>query len=130
MFEQACLEPTAEIARRLKKDHPDIPIIAFPKGAGPLYTLYTKVDAFDGLSIDTGLPWAWALENISPYKTVQGGLDPLLVVKGGEEMVEAARMLRDTFKDVPYIFNLGHGFVPHTPPEHVADLMTIIREKE
>jgi uroporphyrinogen decarboxylase len=27
----------------------------------------------------------------------------------------------------PYIFNLGHGIVPQTPPEHVGRLVDLVR---
>jgi uroporphyrinogen decarboxylase len=28
----------------------------------------------------------------------------------------------------PFIFNLGHGIVPETPPAHVAELVSLVRE--
>ncbi len=127
LFKRACFAPTAMIARRVKEKYPAVPIIAFPKGAGPHYQSYAKEESFDALSIDTGLPWHWVREHLSPTKVIQGGLDPLLVVKGGDVMAKAALDLRDCFADMPYIFNLGHGFVPETPPEYVAQLVKIIR---
>ncbi len=128
LLHRLCLEPSQKIAVALKKKHPKTPIIIFPRGAGPSLTDYAEIPEFDAIGIDTSTPWNWIKKHISPKKTVQGGLDPLLVVKGGEEMVSAARKLKQVFAGSPYIFNLGHGFVPHTPPENVALLMQAIRQ--
>ncbi|UNE49331.1 uroporphyrinogen decarboxylase [Aquisalinus flavus] len=124
---QWCLAPAARIAGAVKKRHPGVPVLAFPKGAGSLYLDFAAEPVFDGLSLGTEVDWQWARDNLSA-KTLQGGLDPLLVAAGGDGMRDAARRLRDTFAGSPYIFNLGHGFVPDTPPENVAELVSIIRE--
>ncbi|MEM6650782.1 MAG: uroporphyrinogen decarboxylase [Pseudomonadota bacterium] len=126
-FRQYCLTPVEEIARRVKAEC-DVPIIAFPKGAGVLYEPVAALKDISGVSIDTGLPWTYAKRTLSPYGAVQGGLDPLLVVEGGAPMLDAAQKLLSAFEGKPYIFNLGHGFVPQTPPEHVAALVQFIRE--
>ncbi|MEM6414635.1 MAG: uroporphyrinogen decarboxylase [Pseudomonadota bacterium] len=123
------VEPMARIAEAVKKMHPDIPVILFPKGAGAQLETYATLDACDAMGIDYATPWMKARDAISPHATVQGGLDPLLVVQGGAEMEAAARELVNAFRDVPYVFNLGHGFVPETPPENVARLVDIVRGK-
>lgn len=126
-FDRYCVEPIRQIADEVKKQT-GVPVIGFPRGSGPLYPKVASLPSVDAVSIDTGLPWEWARETLTPLGAVQGGLDPLLVVKGGDAMIDAARALKKTFEGMPYIFNLGHGFVPETPPEHVADLMAVIRE--
>ncbi len=122
-----CVAPAARIARAVKADHPEIPFIAFPKGAGHILVDYAEKGIFDGISIDSSTDPAWAAEQLSPKVTVQGGLDPLLVVQGGDAMHAAAVKILQAFEGRPYIFNLGHGFVPHTPPEHVAELVKLVR---
>ncbi|MEM9284675.1 MAG: uroporphyrinogen decarboxylase [Pseudomonadota bacterium] len=126
LFRKLCLEPSAEIAKRVKAAA-DVPIIYLPKGAGPLYTQAAENDAFDGIALDFALPPSWARDALGSATALQGGLDPLLVVQGGPAMERAAKELLETFKSRPYIFNCGHGFVPETPPEHVAELVRIIR---
>ncbi|WOI53311.1 uroporphyrinogen decarboxylase [Parvularcula sp. LCG005] len=126
-FRRYCLEPVRRIAEMVKVVV-DVPVIAFPRACGPLYEDVAAEPLFAGVSIDTGLPWAWAAKHLSPHGAVQGGLDPLLVVQGGEPMREAARGLLKAFAGKPFIFNLGHGFVPHTPPENVAELVSLIRD--
>ena len=124
-----CLEPCREIAARVRAAAPDVPIIAFPKGAGPLYEAYARDPLFDAVGLDTGVPTAWAAERLGPHACVQGNLDPLLVVAGGQALLDAADAILDAFRGRPHVFNLGHGFVPHTPPEHVAALVAHIRQR-
>jgi len=126
LFQKLCLEPSAEIARCVRAEV-DVPIIYLPKGAGPLYALAAKDEAFDGIALDYALPPIWARDALGSATALQGGLDPLLVVQGGQAMETAAKMLLETFENRPYIFNCGHGFVPETPPEHVAVLVRIVR---
>ena len=123
-----CLGPMKRIAEALKADHPDIPVIAFPKGAGTLVADYAAEKAFSGIGLGTETDPVWVKEYLSPHIAVQGCLDPLLVVQGGVKMRDAVKELRETFAGVPHIFNLGHGFVPQTPPEHVAELVELIRQ--
>jgi len=35
--------------------------------------------------------------------------------------------LLDAMKGRPFVFNLGHGIVPQTPPAHVAALVDLVR---
>ena len=51
----------------------------------------------------------------------------LLLVTGGEALRLAAREIIETLSGGPFIFNLGHGILPQTPPEHVAELLETIR---
>ena len=123
------LEPMRRIAEALKAQHPQVPTIFFPRGVGALAADYARLGACDALSIDTATPWRWARERLSPHAVVQGGFDPLLVVAGGGAMETEARRLVEAFAGAPFVFNLGHGFTPQTPPEHVARLVEIIREE-
>ncbi|MFZ5618618.1 MAG: uroporphyrinogen decarboxylase [Pseudomonadota bacterium] len=124
------IEPLARIGDRLKAAHPETPVIFFPKGAGAMAEDYARLSCCDGLSIDFSTPWSIARRTLSPHTTVQGGLDPMLVVKGGRDLETGARGLCETFRGVPFIFNLGHGLTPDTPPEHVARLVEIVRDAE
>lgn len=125
-FDRYCRAPVIAIAKAVKGET-GVPVIAFPRGSGPLYPSVAAEDVIDGVSIDTGMPWGWARSHLSPHGAVQGGLDPLLVVAGGSPMLEAATALLKSFEGMPFVFNLGHGFVPHTPPENVAALVAHIR---
>ncbi|HZH47906.1 MAG TPA: uroporphyrinogen decarboxylase family protein, partial [Roseococcus sp.] len=58
---------------------------------------------------------------------LQGNLDPELVVAGGEALNTEARGLLAAMRGRPFIFNLGHGVEQPTPPEHVVQLLRVIR---
>ncbi len=122
-----CIEPAREITRRLRQIHADIPVIGFPRGVGPLYVEYAEATGVNCLGIDTALSPRWAAENIQPLAAVQGNLDPRLLVVGGEAMKREAWAILAALQGGPHIFNLGHGIVPETPPEHVEELSDLLR---
>jgi uroporphyrinogen decarboxylase len=126
MLERWGLRPTSEIIRRVKAAHPDVPIIVFPRGIGASYKRYAAVCGCDALSLDTTVPTAWAAAELQPALAVQGNLDPLALVEGGAAMENEAGHILESLGRGPFIFNLGHGVVPQTPPEHVAELCRLV----
>lgn len=127
-FERFALQPMKAIRERLKARFPDIPVIAFPRGAGGMAERYFRETGVTGLSLDTGVSPAWARDNLQAAGCLQGNLDPLLLVAGGPEMRRQALHILETLGAGPFIFNLGHGIVPQTPPEHVAELVALVQE--
>ncbi len=127
-FDKWCTKPMARIVRGVRKNYPDIPIIGFPRGAGELYDDYVVKTGIDAVSIDTSMSLGWVRDNLQAKVTVQGNLDPLLVVAGGQKMDAAVKKIVDTLGNGPFIFNLGHGLVPETPPANVQRILDIIRK--
>ena len=127
VLDQLSIRPLEKIAKAVKEARPQIPVILFPKGVGEKLSEYALIRHADAIGIDFAIDPSWARTHISGLKTVQGGLDPLMVVAGGEAMENAAATYLKLLHDVPYIFNLGHGFTPQTPPEHVQALVDFIR---
>ncbi len=127
VLDKLSVGPMDKIATAVKKARPDIPVIFFPKGVGEKASEYVLLQSCDGFGIDYAMDPSWARANLGERVVVQGGLDPLLVVAGGAPMEKAAETLLKLFHDVPYVFNLGHGFIPETPPEHVAALVEFVR---
>lgn len=121
------LEPMVRIAHGLRARHPKVPIIAFPRAVGPAAMMYRRPDAFTALSIDTGLGAHWAAQELQPHICVQGNLDPLMLVAGGAALEREAKRILDKLGHGSFVFNLGHGVIPQTPPEHVAELVEIVR---
>ena len=121
------IDPTARIVREIKSHHPDLPIIGFPRGAGPGYETFFKATKVDGISCDTSLPLSYMRDHLSSHGAVQGNLDPLLLVSGGAALDARVDEIVETMAGKPFIFNLGHGIVPQTPPENVAQLVNRIR---
>ena len=122
-----CLEPCREIARRLRQRCPDVPVIVFPRGVGAGLLAYAAAEDFACIGLDTTVPVDWAAGSLQSRLAVQGNLDPLLLVAGGAAMREEVHRILDTLGRGPFIFNLGHGVVPQTPPEHVAELAELVR---
>jgi uroporphyrinogen decarboxylase len=120
------LEPMVRIAHGLRARHPKVPIIAFPRAVGPAALMYRRPDAFSALSIDTGIGAHWAAQELQPHICVQGNLDPMMLVAGGTALKREATRILDKLGHGPFIFNLGHGVVPQTPPEHIAELVEIV----
>lgn len=128
-FRRWCVQPVAAIIAAIKARHPSIPIIAFPRAAGLLYQGYAEATGADCIGLDTTVPLGWAVEHVqrNAGRCIQGNLDPLLLVAGGEAMRdEIARILRIA-SGGPFVFNLGHGILKTTPPGHVAALVEQVR---
>jgi uroporphyrinogen decarboxylase len=126
-FDRWVIEPTRRIVDGIRARHPGTPVIGFPRGAGSLYRRYAEKTGVTCVGIDTAVDPDWAAKTLQPVATVQGNLDPMALVAGGAAMrAEAERILAALDKG-PFIFNLGHGIVPQTPPAHVAELSALIR---
>lgn len=126
-FEQWVVAPNAEIVRRLKALHPDTPIIGFPKGAGGKLRAYASETGVDAIGLDETVDPAWANASLPGDLPVQGNLDPLALVAGGEALDRAVDRILAAFPDRPHIFNLGHGIVPDTAIAHVEHLIRRVR---
>lgn len=126
-FERWVIAPNAEIIRRLKALHPDTPVIGFPKGAGGKLPAYACEVGADAIGLDETVDPAWADANLPGELPVQGNLDPLALVAGGEALDAAIDRILAAFPSRPHIFNLGHGIVPDTPIAHVEQLIKRVR---
>ncbi len=95
--------------------------------SGAALPVYAAATGVQGVGMDTTMDPVWASAVVPRHIAVQGNLDPLAVVAGGEALETGARRVLAALRGRPAIFNLGHGIVPQTPPAHVARLMEIIR---
>lgn len=125
-FAQWVIEPTAAIVAEMKKHHPGCPVIGFPRGAGILYERYVVETGIDAVAMDTTLPAGFACTKLGSRVALQGNLDPVLLLSGGQALEQAVAELRRSFAGMPWIFNLGHGVLPETPPDHVAQLASLL----
>jgi uroporphyrinogen decarboxylase len=127
-FQRWVIDPTRRIVTALRQRHPGLPIIGFPRGAGLLYPSYFAETGVAAVGLDTTMPLGVARDTIQTIGPVQGNLDPLLLVAGGAALAAATREIIAALAQGPFIFNLGHGIVPETPPEHVDELVALVRE--
>lgn len=126
-FERWVMAPNAAIVAGVKARHPGIPIIGFPKGAGGKLAAYARETKVDALGLDETVDPVWANSILPPELPVQGNLDPLALLAGGEALVVAVDRIVNAFPERPHIFNLGHGILPPTPIAHVEALIAQVR---
>lgn len=126
-FQRLSVAPIAAIVERLTRTHPETPVIAFPRGVGENYKGFAEKTGVACVSIDTDIAPDWAARELQPRAAIQGNLDPALLVTGGAEMIAAAENILSALASGPFVFNLGHGIVPETPPEHVAALSNFLK---
>ena len=126
-FRRWVIAPTARMVAQLKQRHPAVPVIGFPRGAGLQARTYAAETGVDGVSCDTSMPLEFIAGELSPHTVVQGNLDPLLLVTGGAALERRVAETLAALSRRPYVFNLGHGIVPETPPENVARLVELVR---
>ncbi|MGN6123942.1 MAG: uroporphyrinogen decarboxylase [Sphingomonas oligoaromativorans] len=126
-FERWVIEPTRTIVRAVKARRPGVPVIGFPKGAGGKLAAYAEGTMVDALGIDETVDPLWADSVLPPGLPVQGNLDPLALLTGGEALESAVRRIRQAFAARPHVFNLGHGILPQVPVDHVERLLELVR---
>jgi uroporphyrinogen decarboxylase len=126
-FEQWVIAPTARIVVQLKARYPRLAVIGFPKGAGGKLAAYARETKVDAIGIDETVDPVWAAKTLPEELPVQGNLDPLALLAGGEEMRTAVQRILDAFSGRPHIFNLGHGILQDTPIAHVEQLIALVK---
>jgi uroporphyrinogen decarboxylase len=127
-FVRWVIDPTKRIVAALRNRFANCPIVGFPRGAGILYERYLRETGVSGVSTDPTVPAGYARQSLQPNGTVQGNLDPVLLIAGGAALEAGVRELRQQLGRGPYVFNLGHGVLPETPPENVAALAHLLAD--
>lgn len=118
--------PTRAIVKRVKSRAPGVPVIGFPRGAGLLYRDYVAAAGVDAVGLDPGVPVS-AAGDLQGRMPVQGNLDPIWLLAGGQPMIAEAQRILAALAGGPFVFNLGHGILPATKPETVAALVDCVR---
>jgi uroporphyrinogen decarboxylase len=101
-------------------------VIGFPKGAGGKLAAYAAETKVSAIGLDETVDPAWASKALPKRLPVQGNLDPLALLAGGDAMKSAVSRILDAFAGRPHIFNLGHGILQETPIAHVEELMVVV----
>lgn len=128
-FARWCSYPTRAIVSGVKAAYPDIPIIGFPRGCGASAERYVQETKVDAIGCDTSMSLAYMCQTLQRRLPVQGNLDPLLLVVAGVHLERRVKEILDLLSSGPFVFNLGHGILPDTPPEHVARLVELVKGK-
>jgi uroporphyrinogen decarboxylase len=118
-FERYSGSPIARIATYLNERVPGVPLIAFCKGAGPHLAGLAR-SGCAALGVDWTLSLRQARELAGSGVALQGNLDPLALLAAPARIREATRRVLEDYGPGPgHVFNLGHGIVQQTPPEHI-----------
>jgi uroporphyrinogen decarboxylase len=126
MFARWVVQPTKKIVAKLRTIHPKALVIGFPRAATLAgYELYARETGVNAMSLDTAAPMGWAAQTLKT--AVQGNLDPIALIAGGRALEESVDAILEATRDVPFVFNLGHGILPETPIAHVEALIARVR---
>ena len=126
-FDRWCIAPVERIVRQVRIRVPRAKIIGFPRGAGSNLVHYSERVSVDAVGLDWMVAKEFAREHIQRRKPVQGNLDPLALLAGGEALDRAVDEVLAAFAGGPLIFNLGHGILPETPIAHVERMIARVR---
>ena len=126
-FERWVIGPQRRIVETLRHHAGDVPIIGFPRGVGTQLPKYLSEVPVNAVGLDWTIDADFARRSMSGRTAVQGNLDPMVLVAGGEPLDRAVDRVLKAFADQPFIFNLGHGIMPGTPIPHVDRMLARIR---
>jgi uroporphyrinogen decarboxylase len=127
LFRAHVIQPSARIAAAIRARHPGVPIIGFPRQAGTMLAEFVRDTGVHGIGVDTSADLATVRECVPATVAIQGNLDPLALLVGGQALTRETDAILAAMQGRAFIFNLGHGIVPQTPPAHVAALVARVR---
>ena len=123
LFEDAVIAPAAAIRQELAAAAPDLPLIAFARGAGGSLPAYAAAVKPQGLAIDSATDIAWAARAVETPCALQGNLDPILLRGPQDRLGAELDRIRAAMADRPHILNLGHGITPQSHIDNVSFLV-------
>jgi uroporphyrinogen decarboxylase len=126
-FDKWILQPTSKLIALIKNAYPHVPIIGFPKGIGPNLVDYGRFSGVSALSLDAVTPLSWAAQALPQNLILQGNMDPVMLVSGGNSLENTILAIHEKMNKRPYIFNLGHGILPQTTIKNVEDCIKWVR---
>jgi len=126
-FRRWCVEPVARIIDGVKQAAPGVPVIVFPKGAGFRLKMTVEHSGADAVGLDWTADADFVRREIQPKVAVQGNIDPLALLAGGNALDHAVDQALTDYAGGRYVFNLGHGILPPTPIAHVERMIERVR---
>jgi uroporphyrinogen decarboxylase len=126
-FERWCIRPTRQIVQRIRDAGVKAPVIGFPRGAGARLGLYASSAGVDAVAVDWMTPMTLARELVPAPIALQGNLDPLRLVAGGDTLDRGVDAILEAMRGRAHVFNLGHGITPDTPIRNVERMIERVR---
>ena len=130
LFEEVIFEPVQRIVSGLASRVGFVPVIGFARGIGVGHVDFAAMSGVSAVSVEQSVPLDWLRRELCPNVAVQGNLDPLALVAGGDVLKRGVRRIVSSLPAHSHIFNLGHGVRPETPPEHVDELVAAVRQAD
>ncbi|MBE7197869.1 MAG: uroporphyrinogen decarboxylase, partial [Parafilimonas terrae] len=127
-YRRWCQEPVARLVAGVRRRHPAARIIGFARVSGG-QLVEAAASGVTALGLDIAVDPLWANEALPAGLPVQGNLDPLVLIAGGEALDAAVDAVIDGCAGRPHIFNLGHGITPETPIAHVERMLSRLRAR-
>jgi uroporphyrinogen decarboxylase len=127
-FQTLCVDPVRRIISGVRSHIPNARIIGYPKGAAHMLPEFVQATGVNAVGLDWTVPLDWAVRDLQGHCALQGNLDPLRLVAGGDDMDRDIGTILEALSGGPFIFNLGHGITPQTPTDHVARLVDRVRQ--
>jgi len=128
-FARCSLAPMAAIVKAVKAGAPQAPVILFTKGGGGRLEALAATGC-DALGVDWAVELSDARARVGRRVALQGNLDPCILFAQPERIrEEVVRVLRSYGNGPGHVFNLGHGILPETPPEHAAAMIAAVHEE-
>ena len=126
-YENLIIKPTQKIIEQVRAVYPNIPIICFPRMSSLQYEKFCQEVDCDAIGIDQYISLNW-IKKYNNGKIIQGNLDPLILLSKSKELIkERVDLIFEAIEGEKFIFNLGHGVVPKTPPENVEFLVNYVK---
>lgn len=126
-FDRWIVAPATKIVAAVHAKYPGFPVIGFPRCCGQHAHTYATATGVQAVGIDQHADIAAIGKTVAHDLCLQGNLDPETLLAGGDALVRETTHILAAMQGRPFIFNLGHGIIKETPPEHVAQLAEIIR---
>jgi uroporphyrinogen decarboxylase len=104
-----------------------VPRILFGVGTGHLLEAMASTGP-DALGLDWRTPVSEARRRLGPGIALQGNLDPAALLAPWPAAEAEARAVLAGAPDTGYVFNLGHGVLPDTPPDVPGRLVELVHE--
>ncbi len=120
--------PTQKIVSALHKKYPGVPIIGFARQSGKMILEYISKTGIDAVSVDESHPILWVKDALQPTIVVQGGISNIVLAEDAEDAVAQTKSILKMWSHKPFVFNLTHGIVPHTPIATVEAVARTIKE--
>ncbi len=129
-FEEFSLRYIRYVIEAVKSRFNDtVPVILYSKGTWQWMEKIIDCGC-DVISIDWTFDLKEARERAGDRVSIQGNLDPVVLLSKPEVVVrEAVRVIDKYGRGNGHIFNLGHGILPETPVENVKLLVETVKSE-